>query len=246
MKQDANFIVLDSNYGKFIINRHCAYQSEYLIKTGKPHIQPELDQLLSIVATLPDFSVTVDAGANAGLVGMPIAQTVKAKGGIVHCFEPQRMLFNALCGTVALNDLDNMFVYHKAVGDTAGKVKIPLPDYGVAQDFGQLTLVGDFGDVSYEMVDVATIDDMKLLRLDFLKIDVEGMEIEVLKGAANTIKKHLPWCWIEYWKIGMDTIREQFKDLPYQFQQVDKLNMLCAPTERLAQSGLVLSNILTK
>jgi hypothetical protein len=37
-----NFAVLESVYGRFVVNRHCAYQAETLIKTGYPHIEPEL------------------------------------------------------------------------------------------------------------------------------------------------------------------------------------------------------------
>ena len=39
-----NFTVIESRYGKFIVNRHCAHQAEYLIKTGRPHIQDEAQQ----------------------------------------------------------------------------------------------------------------------------------------------------------------------------------------------------------
>jgi hypothetical protein len=37
-----NFVVIDSIYGKFIVNRYCDYQAEALIKTGATHIEPEL------------------------------------------------------------------------------------------------------------------------------------------------------------------------------------------------------------
>jgi len=44
----ANFTVLDSIYGKFIINRHCTFQAEHLVKTGVPHIQSELNIIQDI------------------------------------------------------------------------------------------------------------------------------------------------------------------------------------------------------
>ena len=43
-----NFTVIESIYGRFIVNRHCAYQAEALIKTGAPHIQAEVSQMLTI------------------------------------------------------------------------------------------------------------------------------------------------------------------------------------------------------
>jgi hypothetical protein len=79
---------------------------------------------------------------------------------------------------------------------------------------------------------------MGLPRLDFLKIDVEGMEMEVLAGAKGMIARHRPWCWVEYWMVGAETIAGAFAGLGYECYRVDELNLLCAPAERLAASGL--------
>ncbi|HYZ22842.1 MAG TPA: hypothetical protein VE690_11860, partial [Rhodopila sp.] len=90
-----NFTVIESDYGKFIVNRHCSYQAEHLIKTGRPHIQPELNNILALVSHLPDNCIAVDAGANVGLVAIPVAQSVSARNGMVHAFEAQRMMHYA-------------------------------------------------------------------------------------------------------------------------------------------------------
>src|ERR1700693_4895150 len=111
-----NFTVLDSAYGRFIVNRHCAFQAEALVKTGRPHIDNEIKKILTIVNGLPGECVVVDAGANIGLISIPIARAVKPRGGTVHAFEAQRMMFYALCGATALNDLENLVVWHRAVG----------------------------------------------------------------------------------------------------------------------------------
>lgn len=232
-----NFTVIESEYGKFIVNRHCAYQAESLIKTGRPHIQGELNAILTIIQQLPKNSVIVDAGANIGLVAVPMAQAVLANGGVVHAFEAQRMLFNALCGTVALNDLENLIVRNQAVGATLGTLGASKPDYGKPQDFGLFSLV-DQNKSLPERIDVITLDSLQLPRLDFLKIDVEGMEIDVLKGAKSSIKQHLPWCWIEYWKVNIEDIKAEFSDFGYKFYIMDKLNLLCAPLNKLEASQL--------
>ena len=135
-----NFTVLESVYGKFIVNRHCAYQADVLVKTGYTHIEAELGKILTIVRSLTEGSVVIDAGANIGLISIPIAQEIKAKRGTVHAFEVQRMLFYALCGSAALNDLDNIFVHNKALGASAGEVNASQPDYGSPQDFGLYSL----------------------------------------------------------------------------------------------------------
>ena len=179
-------------YGRFVVNRHCAYQAEHLIKTGYPHIQDELAKILTISRTLPENCVVVDVGANIGLVSVPVAQTIKARGGVVHAMEAQRMISYALCGAAALNDLDNLIVSNRAIGAALGTIKVPLVDYSVAQDFGMVSLVDQHLDRPSETVSLCTIDGLGLARLDFLKVDVEGMEIDVLTGAREQSAATIP------------------------------------------------------
>jgi len=235
-----NFTVIESEYGKFIVNRHCAGQAEHLIRTGLPHIQDELNNILAMVQRLPENCVVVDAGANIGLVAVPMAQEVLPRGGVVHAFEVQRMMFYALCGSAALNDLENLYVYHKALGSAIGTLGAGRPDYGHPQDFGLFSLV-DQSAAQPDQVEVVTVDSVGLPRLDFFKIDVEGMEIEVLKGARRSIERYLPLVWIEYWKVGIDAIKAQFTGIEYEFHTVDGLNMLCAPAGKLRQLNVLVS-----
>jgi FkbM family methyltransferase len=233
-----NFTVIESIYGRFVINRHCEFHAETLIKTGCPHIQAELNKILTIVQSLPENCVVVDAGANAGFVSIPIAMEILGRGGTVYAFEVQRMMYYALCGTTALNDLENLHVHNWALGSTVGMLKAGKPDYGAPQDFGMFSLVDQNDPGASEQVPVTTVDSLALPRLDFFKIDVEGMEIDVLKGARETIRKWKPWCWVEYWKVDVNGIKDQFTDLDYEFFPMDQLNLLCAPRERLSASTL--------
>ena len=236
-----NFTVIDSVYGKFIVNRHCHFQAEALIKTGWPHIEDELKKILAIVNSLPEGAVVVDAGANIGLVGIPIARALQATGGMVLAFEPQRMLFYALCGSASINDLDNFYAYNMALGGDARLVDVPRPDYGLPQDLGTVSLIAPTPDRPTERVLLRPLDGFGLARLDFLKIDVEGMEIDVLTGAASLIRTHLPWCWVEHWKVGIAPIKAQFAGLSYNFFVMDELNLLCAPEPRLAASHIAVT-----
>jgi FkbM family methyltransferase len=238
-----NFTVIESVYGKFVVNRHCAYQAETLIKTGRTHIEQELTKILSIVGSLPENSVFVDAGANIGLVSIPVAGALLSRGGIVHAFEAQRMLCYALGGAAALNDLTNLHIHHSALAAEPGVVRIAPPDYGKPQDFGLFSLADAAEGSQLETVVVARIDDLPLPRLDFLKIDVEGMELDVLHGARRMLGAFEPWCWVEFWKVGVEPIKSAFAGLPYRFFPMDNLNLLCAPTTRMQQSGIQVEGI---
>jgi len=235
-----NFVVIDSIHGPFVINRHCAYQAEALIKTGRPHIQDELDTILKVIDQLPDDAIAVDGGANAGLVCVPIAHRLHARGGRVYAFEPQRTLFHALGGTVALNQLDNVHLLNMGLAGANGTMKVPDVDYGQDADFGQVSLVGAHAEGGTP-TPVVRLDALGLPRLDFLKLDIEGMEIDALRGARRLIETHLPWCWVEYWKVGEAPIIATFAGLDYTFYRMDPLNLLCVPNARWDRQRLVIS-----
>ncbi|MGU3780899.1 FkbM family methyltransferase [Burkholderia metallica] len=235
-----NFVVIDSIHGPFVINRHCAFQAEALIKTGRPHIQGELDAILSVIDQLPDDAIAVDGGANAGLVCVPIAHRLRPRGGRVYAFEPQRTLFQALGGTLALNELDNVHLLNMGLAGANGTMKVPDVDYGQDADFGQVSLVDGQAEAGTP-TPVVRLDSLGLPRLDFLKLDVEGMEIDALHGARRLIETHLPWCWIEYWKVGEAPILATFAGLDYTFYRADTLNLLCVPNARWDRQRLTIS-----
>jgi FkbM family methyltransferase len=240
----SNFVVIDSVYGKFIVNRYCDYQAETLIKTGATHIEPELKNILAVVNTLPDGALALDAGANIGLVSVPIAMALRAKHGSVLSFEVQRMLYYALCGSVALNDLENMHVFNQGLGSVRGSVEVPTPNYSKPADFGTLSLVNQpivDTNGTLSAVPMIPIDDLALHRLDFLKIDVEGMELDVLKGARESIKKFRPYCWVEYWKCDRQELIQFFTSHNYTLYKMDPLNILCVPMEKQHGSGLTIN-----
>ena len=241
-----NFVVIESVYGKFLLNRHCAFQAEALIKTGRTHIESELANILALVDCLPTDCLVVDGGANAGFFTVPVAQRIKQKGGRVIAFEPQREIFNGLAGTIALNDLSNVRLNRMGLGDLAGSATVPDVDYSVDQDFGivsitQNSTVGDLYSMVVDQQQVQTIrlDDLNLPRLDFYKLDVEGFEIAALNGSRDTIIKHRPIMWIEYWKLGLDTVVDAVRYLKdYDHYVMDPLNVLFVPRERAQEYQL--------
>ena len=236
-----NFVVLESVYGKFIVPRTCLFQAESLVKTGRTHIESELNNIFAIVDTLPADAVIVDGGTNAGFFTIPVAHRTQSRGTRIVAFEPQRQLFQAVGGSLAINGYDHVYLHNCGLGKEPGIAQLPAIDYSVAQDFGTVSLsdettVKEDGWMNDRVVDITSIDAMVLPRLDFFKLDVEGYEVPALTGALATIKKHRPWIWVEYFITGVEPIKQALDTLDdYAFFIVDYQNMLCAPREKLVQ-----------
>jgi FkbM family methyltransferase len=156
-------------------------------------------------------------------------------------------LFQALGGSLALNGYGHVYLHNCGLGAEPGIAQLPEVDYSIAQDFGTISLsdettVDEDGWMADRVVEITSIDNMALPRLDFFKLDVEGYEVPALTGALATIKKHRPWIWVEYFITGTEPIKQALSELEdYAFFIVDYQNMLCAPREKLAQittSGL--------
>lgn len=149
----------------------------------------------------PD-DVVIDVGANFGTITIPLAQHVK--DGYVVAVEAQPFLFNCLCGNVALNHLINVQPMNRAAADVSGRPFF-MPTLTYHEDdfnFGGFGLTAKLGEekngrVYSKPVSSITIDDMRLSRVKLIKIDVEGMETEVLRGAQDTIKRCKPYLYVE-------------------------------------------------
>lgn len=234
-----NFLVLDSAYGKFIVDRHCAFQAEALVKTGRTHIEGELSNIFVIVDRLPDNAIIIDGGTNIGFFTIPVAQRTRNRNIKIIGFEPQRQMFQALGGSLVLNGYDHVFLHNCGLGSEPGRAQLPLIDYSAPQDFGtvQISEVSNLKEESWmrdRLVDVISIDSMTLPRLDFLKLDIEGYEIPALIGGLQTIARHRPWMWIEYFISGHEPITSTLAFIrDYSYFIADYQNMLCIPNEHL-------------
>jgi FkbM family methyltransferase len=161
----------------------------------------------------------------------------------VIAIEAQERVYYALAGNVAINNCFNARLIHAAAGDRNGVMKIPNLDCFTPASFGSLELkpaknpemIGqtiDYADAKLVQVDAITIDSFALDRIDLLKIDVEGMECEVLEGAKRTIRRSLPVIIVEHLKTGSDDIAQFLKHYGYHMGELG-LNILAIhPTDK--------------
>ncbi len=145
--------------------------------------------------------VFVDVGANEGLYSVFAGARLGITGRVV-ALVPSAREFAALEANVALNEFQNVVTRRLALGDRAGTVSLRV---AVAERSG-LNSLGAFGleDVALERtekVPLATLDqlvlELKPTRLDVVKMDVEGSETAVLRGAIATIERFHPWLLVE-------------------------------------------------
>lgn len=225
-------IQLPTPYGEFIMNRHDLHQPMAIVRTGFPHIEREIQMILAIAGALPSGALAIDAGANIGLVSIPLARSLAARGGSVIAFEPQRLIYYMLAGNTALSGLENLVCRQLALGETSGTLHVPRLNPHVVQDFGMVSLGPEAGQT--DPVDAVSLDALGLGRLDFMKIDVEHMELTVLNGAKNTIARFRPTIWIEVWPQHYAEINAWFQERDYILLVADELNFCAVPRERLS------------
>jgi FkbM family methyltransferase len=137
--------------------------------------------------------VAFDVGANIGAHALAMARAV-SPGGHVVAIEPQRVLYQMMCGNIALSGLTNVVTLMLAAGRQQGRINVPFLDYGRPNNFGGVSMTAD---LPGEPVSVLPLDALGYPRCDFLKIDVEGMEQEVLEGAVETLGRCRPVLYVE-------------------------------------------------
>ncbi|HSU65369.1 MAG TPA: FkbM family methyltransferase, partial [Tepidisphaeraceae bacterium] len=143
--------------------------------------------------TIRAGDVVVEAGANIGAHTVYLARETGPQGAVI-AFEPQRLVFQTLCANIALNSFTNVICKQSAVGDAPGTLLVPSLDPARENNFGGLSLLGHSHG---EPVPVVRLDDLGLARCRLLKVDVEGMELQVLKGAAKLIERCTPALYVE-------------------------------------------------
>lgn len=153
--------------------------AQEISQKGEPH---EYSLLAMVGAALPADAVVIDVGANVGNHAIYLASQCGAR---VHAFEPNEESLLHLRANIARNGLENAIEVHEiALGSESGAAQITSRPAG---NLGGVTLETGTGPII-----VARLDDHPFDRVDLLKVDVEGGELEVLRGASLTLRMHRP------------------------------------------------------
>lgn len=154
-------------------------------------------QVLS--AALPRDGVLLDIGANVGVFGLPLA--ARADRGAVHAFEPAPAAAGRLRRNIRINGLDNIIVNQCAASDRSGTLSIQVPEArwkGRLYNAGMASPYVGRGRPGWrtETVHSVRLDDYTvrqgLDRIDAVKLDVEGGELDALAGAGDLLRSFRP------------------------------------------------------
>lgn len=165
--------------------------------------QPELALIKKMRNALPDKMVMIDVGGN---IGTFLGQFVD-KCDTIFAFEPIPRLNQVIKESIEYNKDKKVKLIAKAVGDAPSVVKM--------FDNNNSSIVSEGGQEAVLEIEVITLDSelTELKRIDFIKIDVEGYELNVLNGAKKIIEKHRPAILVEVHPVYLANYNQHHTDV---------------------------------
>ncbi|NMG46342.1 FkbM family methyltransferase [Aromatoleum toluvorans] len=146
-----------------------------------------------LAAWLRPGDTAIDVGANLGALTLAMAHAVGEDGRVI-AFEPQAAIHACLAQTLADSALTQVELQRRAVDASTGHARIPRLDPASAANFGGVSLADDGEGDEVELV---RLDDLDVAACRLLKIDVEGRELDVLRGAVALIARCRPVIHVE-------------------------------------------------
>jgi FkbM family methyltransferase len=158
-----------------------------------------------------------DVGACQGLVTVFLAKRAKT----VICFEPNSRNYSRILENLELNGIHNVEVRKAGVGsrrDTRRMIESQLMPglSSIDANIGETLVNVRMGTVVEEILIIALDEEISKINLpapDFIKIDTEGWEIEVLRGARDTLARHRPTLFLEMHGATMSEKSQKVREI---------------------------------
>jgi FkbM family methyltransferase len=138
--------------------------------------------------TFKKGDIAIDAGANVGIFTVKAAKTVGERGKVI-AIEPAKDILKFLKENIEINHLKNVMIIPKGLWDKKAKKRLYLSDTPGSHSLIYKEHFNNFSEIEVDNLD-NLLKSLKLKKVNFIKMDIEGAEIKALKGAKETLKNN--------------------------------------------------------
>lgn len=178
-------------------------------------------------------NVVVDAGAHVGLYSIKASKLVGPEGRVL-AIEPHPLNYTVLASNIRLNRIRNVEALYSALGDSDAYVKLHL----AYSDSGSHSIMPhsimprseDFVFVKVKRLDTV-VREYRIHKIDFIKMDVEGAELLLLKGAEKTLEEFRPNLAIAayHYPKEIDELSDYLRNFDYELYRLRQLYLYAVP-----------------
>ena len=166
----------------------------FIYRNIKARFRDQYQEIKALRAHIHPGDVVVDCGANKGSYVWTLSRAV-GRHGTVIAFEPQRKLANYLRQMVSSCDMANVFIEEKGVSDHSGMMQLLIPGGDISPGASLEQSLKQRETCSAYQIEVTTLDEYfanRKQKIRAIKIDVEGHEFSVLRGARQILERDAP------------------------------------------------------
>lgn len=190
---------------------------EYIFKTK--YSCDAMPMMIVLNSLIENSDVCIDVGSNVGITSIWMAKNSK----LVYAFEPEKENRLRFMENVRVNNVHNIKLIPKAVSNKSGYAELNILESYGHHSLGKVT-TSKF--IKAEIVETTTLDlfckENDIPIIDFLKVDVEGFELEVFEGAKNLLKnKQIMLIAFEVSKVILDDLGKTSESIIELFDNLD-------------------------